>query len=72
MSCWPALVCPRCRAVLDPDCGEGDVAACTACGRAARHPRARFHAARLWHVLDRPRLTRGVGGSVYASGRVAA
>ena len=34
MSRWPALACPRCRAVLDPDCGEGDVAACVECGLA--------------------------------------
>ena len=31
-----------------------------------------IHATRLWHLLDRPRLARGVGGSVYASGRVVA
>lgn len=32
MKPFPALVCPRCRATLDPEGGEGDVDRCAACG----------------------------------------
>ena len=34
MSGFPAVCCPRCRAILDPEGGEGDVERCAACALA--------------------------------------